>query len=92
MNILSAPSYRRAAKKRSAQELADIAAAVADLPGIIGQPHQHSGRGIRRLKPSVFEFRVGLKLRVLFTLESGDVILQTVGNHDHIKQFLRENF
>jgi hypothetical protein len=42
--------------------------------------------------PTVFEFRVGLKLWVIFTLESGDVVLQTIGNHDQIKQFLRENF
>ncbi|MGH7952233.1 MAG: hypothetical protein ACREFE_09985 [Limisphaerales bacterium] len=57
---------------------------------ILGHPHQHSGVGLRsfgRYK----EFRVGLHLRCLFLLESGDMHLIIVGTHDDLADYLRNN-
>jgi hypothetical protein len=90
VRIFSRNSYDRAVKHLTPQQLAEINAALSRLPVMFGQPHQHSGAGIRRYG-IFFEFRVGLKLRVVFTREAGDIILLTVGNHDHVRAWVKEN-
>ena len=63
---------------------------TALLPEAFGKPHIHAGLGVRKVG-KYFEFRVGLKWRVLFMIRKGDVVLVTVGNHDDIVRFVREN-
>lgn len=89
MKIFAKSPYVRAAKKFPEKELAEINAAIARLPEIIGQPHRHSGAGVRRLRPSIFEIRAGLDTRVIFLLESGDVVLLFADNHDEVRRFLK---
>jgi hypothetical protein len=60
-----------------------------------GQPHLHSGAGIRDLSPKgsrlrVYECRIGRGLRLLFTLESPSLLyFHTIGNHDEVRRFLK---
>ena len=81
MKILARTSYRRAAKKLTASERAEVNAAIARIPELFGYPHQHEGLGLRRLEKRTYEIRAGLDRRVVFLLESGDVVLATVGDH-----------
>jgi hypothetical protein len=90
VKIFTRNSYERATKHLTPQQLAEINSALARLPQLFGQPHQHSGTGIRRFG-IFFELRIGLKLRVVFTRESGDIILLTAGNHDHVRAWIKEN-
>ena len=61
------------------------------LPGALGDPHRHAGLGIRKLHASgVWEARVGLGLRLAFSLERGFLTLVRAGSHDEIRRFLRE--
>jgi mRNA-degrading endonuclease YafQ of YafQ-DinJ toxin-antitoxin module len=61
------------------------------LPGALGRPHVHPGLGIRKLHPSgIWEARVGLGLRLVFTLEPDTLTLVRVGKHEDIRRFLRE--
>jgi hypothetical protein len=56
----------------------------------IGQPHLHSGLGIRKVHASgVWEARVGLGLRMVFLLSPSELVLVTVGSHDDVRRFLR---
>lgn len=91
MEIISTAAFLRAAKKLPANRLDEADAAVELLQGSFGHPHRHQGLGIRQLKPHYFELRAGLDLRVLFTLSGGRLYLRTVGNHDHIRAWLKEN-
>jgi hypothetical protein len=60
-----------------------------------GQPHLHSGTGIRDLSPKgsrlrVYECRIGRGLRLLFTLESPALLyFHAIGNHDEVRRFLK---
>ncbi|GDY19817.1 hypothetical protein LBMAG56_11620 [Verrucomicrobiota bacterium] len=65
--------------------------ALLKLPEAFGQPHIHHGLGIRQLRKRVYEVRVGLQLRAGFTVVGGSLLVQTVGNHDHIRAWLKEN-
>ena len=91
MEIITTPAFLRAAKKLPSDRLDEVDAAVEQLPELFGNPHRHQGLGIRQLKPHYFELRAGLDLRVLFTLSRGNLYLRTVGNHDHIRAWLKEN-
>jgi hypothetical protein len=57
-------SFLRALKKIPKADQANLNAAISRLPGSIGNPHQHSGAGVRRLHPGISEIRAGLRLRV----------------------------
>jgi hypothetical protein len=50
----------------------------------------HQGLGVRKVG-KYFEFRVGLRLRVLFLVRKGDAVLVTLGDHDEIARFVRES-
>lgn len=90
MTIFSRPSFERAFRKLSSQAQAEIKTRALLLPEAFGKPHIHAGLGVRKVGP-YFEFRAGLKWRVLFVIRQGDVVLVTVGNHDNIVRFVREN-
>ena len=91
MNILVRPSYARSLKTFSNQDLTDIKSAVAQLPELIGAPHIHSGLSLRKLRPSIFEIRAGLRIRVVFAREAGDIVLAFAGNHNQVRAWLKEN-
>jgi mRNA-degrading endonuclease YafQ of YafQ-DinJ toxin-antitoxin module len=63
---------------------------MLSLPRAMGEPHLHSGLGIRKLHRSgIWEARVGLGLRLVFTIEPDLLTLVRVGTHDEIQQYLR---
>ena len=65
-------------RDRERKVVSKIDAALRLLPETFGQPHLHAGLGIRRLKGSYFEFRVGRDMRVVFQLEGSRATLRMV--------------
>jgi mRNA-degrading endonuclease YafQ of YafQ-DinJ toxin-antitoxin module len=82
--------------QRDIRELADHQkAALLDvllsLPGALGEPHLHSGLGIRKLHRSgIWEARVGLGLRIVFSIERDLLNLVRAGAHAEVQRYLRE--
>jgi mRNA-degrading endonuclease YafQ of YafQ-DinJ toxin-antitoxin module len=65
--------------------------AMLALPRAIGKPHLHQGLGIRKLHArGIWEARVGLGLRLVFTLERDRTTLVRIGTHEDVRRFLRE--
>lgn len=73
----------------TAGELAAAQRALDRLPQLFGNPHVHSGVGIKKLAPEVFEFRVVLQWRVLFRRNGQTLELFLLGNHDDVRRYLR---
>lgn len=88
--ILARPSFRRTFAKLSSSQQAQVEAALEKLPQAFGRPHVHLGIGVRPFG-GFYEFRAGLGLRVLFLFNRGDFILVTVGDHDAVARFIRDN-
>ena len=86
--ILRRPSFDRALSKLTSDQQARVNDSISRAEGAFGHPHLHAGIGLRPIG-NFFEFRAGLGLRVLFVASRGDLILVTVGNHDHIARFIR---
>jgi hypothetical protein len=88
MRFLFKPHYGRAYKKLTAAQQADVKEAIARLSLLIGQPHAPSGSGIRPFG-KFRECRAGLHLRILFDIHGSDIILETVGTHRQIANFIK---
>jgi hypothetical protein len=66
----------------------EIEGALRRLSEIFGKPHLHSGLGIRKLRDSYFECRVGRDTRMVFKLERSTLVMTRIGNHEDIRNFL----
>ena len=62
---------------------------IFELVEAFGRPHQHLGLSIRKLKPSVFECRASLELRILFLDRPDRLVVAFIGTHDQIQKELR---
>jgi len=63
--------------------------ALCDLVEGFGQPHVHSGLGIRKLGNKLFECRGNRDLRFIFQVRDGELFVSFLGNHDEIRTLLR---
>ena len=70
-------------------QLDQLDQALRSLPAALGQPHRPGGLGIRRLRGSHFEFRMGRDKRVVFKLEGSTATLRMIGTHDDVRRFLK---
>ncbi len=91
VSIVPSAAFQRALRKLPPADQRIVLEALVALSEAFGQPHVHSGLSIRQLRRHVYEVRVGLDLRVGFTLVRSSLVIQTVGNHDHIRAWLKEN-
>ena len=80
--------FKRETRTLPEDQLDQLDQALRLLPAAFGQPHRHAGLGIRRLRRSYFEFRLGRDQRVVFRLDGSTAILQMVGDHDAVRRFL----
>jgi hypothetical protein len=72
--------------------LEEIDACLKALQAGFGKPHLHSGLGLRRLSPRIFEFRVSRGLQVVFAfLKPRTFQLAMTGTHDQVRAWLKGN-
>ena len=71
------------------KERAEVVIKLLELSQVFGQPHQHAGIGMRKLRADLFECRVGLALRVLFRASPDALIIRFIGTHDEVQKHLR---
>jgi hypothetical protein len=85
MRLLATPRFLKSvpADRRDEVFVAMRAAAAA-----YGQPHLHSGLGLRRIRPFM-ECRCGLDLRLVFRREGRALVFHVCGTHDEIESFLK---
>ena len=89
MKLLLTERFQKDVSKLSQVERARIFEALLKLPTALKNPHRHAGIGVRKLHHSgIYEARIGLGLRMVFALRSGDLILAMVGTHDKVRKYL----
>jgi mRNA-degrading endonuclease YafQ of YafQ-DinJ toxin-antitoxin module len=60
------------------------------LPKAMGRPHAHAGLGVRKLHASgIWEARIGLGLRIVFTLADGTLTMIRLGTHEDVRRYLK---
>ena len=83
------PAVLRRLRELPKTEKVECLLALCELTEIFGQPHIHSGLGIRKLGGKLFECRAGLALRFIFLDRPTDLFVAFLGNHDEIKALLK---
>jgi mRNA-degrading endonuclease RelE of RelBE toxin-antitoxin system len=91
MKLALTERFQRAVRGLDESQRTAVFNAILALPKALGDPHSHRGLGIRKLHASgIWEARIGLGLRLVFTQEPWLVTLVLVGTHDDVRRFLRE--
>jgi len=91
MTVALTPQFTRQYRSLAAPEQLLCDSAVENLPTTFGHPHLHAGLGLRALRRGVYECRVSQSVRIGFTRHGDTLLLQTIGNHDAIRTWLRNN-
>ncbi len=89
MRVELTPELKTAIRRLPKRQRQQIGAVITAVRDGFGTPHLHSGLGIRRLRDSVFECRVGLKLRLVFNAEPGVLSFSDIGTHDEIRKIIK---
>jgi len=83
------PAVLRRLKGLPNNERVECLLALCDLAETFGQPHVHSGLGIRKLGINLFECRGNRDLRFIFQDQSVDLYVSFLGDHDEIRALLK---
>jgi mRNA-degrading endonuclease RelE of RelBE toxin-antitoxin system len=86
---LLSPRFLASLKNLSAADVNRVEETLRILPDCFGRPHFHAGTSIRRLRKNVFEYRTGLKIRILFRAGSQTLDVFFVGDHDEVRRLIR---
>ena len=81
--------FRRRIRNLPEVQQREVARALDALPTAFGQPHRHTGLGIRRLRRNFFECRAGLAVRLIFEVQPRTLLFHEAGNHDDVQRFLK---
>jgi hypothetical protein len=83
------PGVLRRLRELPKSERVECLLALCELTESFGQPHVHSGLGIRKLGNKLFECRVSLALGFIFQDRPSDLFVSFLGNHNEIKALLK---
>ena len=83
------PAVLRRLRELPKNERVECLLALCDLAEYFGQPHIHSGLGIRKLGTKLFECRGNRDLRFIFQDRSADLYVAFLGDHDEIRALLK---
>jgi len=90
LRIELSPDFRKAIRTLPKSQRRHIGQVLNSIRDGFGQPHLHSGLGIRRLREDYFECRAGLRLRLVFRGERGALTFIAAGDHDEIRRLLKD--
>jgi len=83
------PSVLRRLREVPKSDRVECLLALCDLVDAYGQPHVHSGLGIRKLGNKLFECRGNRDLRFIFQDRGDELYISFLGNHNEIRALLR---
>ena len=81
--------FRQKVKGLSKLERGVIGQAITDIQEAFGNPHIHSGIGVRKLKPRLYEARMDLGQRLLFEDREDCLFFFKLGDHNDIRKYLK---
>lgn len=80
---------QKTAAKLPEEVRAKASAALRAVAEGFGQPHAHTGLGIRKLGKRSYEIRVHLQWRIVLLHTEGLLTAYDVMNHDEVRQWLK---
>ena len=82
--------FKKEVKALSKEARHIIGQAISDVQEAFGNPHVHSGIGLRKLRPRLYEARTDLGQRLLFEDRDECLFFFKLGNHNEIRKYLKD--
>lgn len=82
------PRFRACANKKRL-DWPSVESAMYQIEAVWGQPHLHSGRGIRSFGGGIFEGRLGRDWRLVFRPQGNVLVFLFLGTHSEVQKYLR---
>ena len=89
-SLALSPAVQKRLRALPEEEKIRAVLALLELGEAFGNPHVHSGIGIRKLRANIFECRAGLANRFGFQEVGDALIVIFLGNHDELRRWLRD--
>ena len=89
MTYSFASSFDRLFKRLPTDRRRRVQLAVNRLIDLLDLGHRPAGLGLKLLRKEIWEFRIGLRDRVVLKLERSSVIFLIVGNHEDVQRDLK---
>ncbi|TMQ18427.1 MAG: hypothetical protein E6J90_02050 [Deltaproteobacteria bacterium] len=90
MKIALTEHFQGDVRGLSVEQRAAVFEVLLALPKALGSPHLHAGLGMRKIhRTGIWEVRVGLGLRLVFTFADGVLTLVRAADHDEVRRYLR---
>ena len=90
ISITLGPRFLRSARKLDVGTRSKVEAALSSVASHFGDLHRHSGLGLRKLAPTLWECRVDIKLRILFIYNEGGLRAYDIMTHDELRAWLKQ--
>lgn len=87
--VTLSPRIRKTAEKLPPDVREKAGKVIAAVAAAFGEPHKHSGLGLRKLARRSYEARVHLQWRVVFIHAGKSLIAYDVMDHDEVASWLR---
>ena len=88
--IVVLSSFERSAKKLTPQDKRRLGESLEKFNDFLLSGNISPGFGFKKINHDKYEFRVGIRLRVVLKAEGNIFYLVLVGNHDEIRKYLRD--
>ena len=89
IRILMGPRLIRSARNLNRETRTRIEATLSAVSQQFGDPHTHSGLGLRKLARGLWECRVDLKWRIVFVQEPDILRAYDIMDHDELRAWLK---
>jgi mRNA-degrading endonuclease RelE of RelBE toxin-antitoxin system len=89
MKYFLSPLFKRVIKKLDPRKKEEIKRAISELTAFFDSGIRSEGLGLKRMHGNIWEIRASLEDRILFSFEKDEIFFLIAGNHDAIKNFLK---
>ena len=84
------PAFRKMLRGYAKEIRAEAGSAISRAQRDFGDPHRHSGLGMRNLPGGYFEVRVHLDIRLVFHDTPAGLLFDFVGDHNAVRRFIKD--
>ena len=89
MKVIALLSFEKSVAALTSEEKRRVAHGLEAFNSFLVDRHASHGFGLKKIGPHHYEFRVGLRIRVLLKFQEDIYWLVLAGNHDEIKKYLK---
>jgi hypothetical protein len=83
------PRLRKTAARLGPEITEKSQIALQRIASHFGNPHKHSGLGLRKLAPDAYEARIGMQWRIVLIHQAESLVAYDIMNHDQVAAWLK---